>query len=203
MNLQLFVEMIYLDMIFQRINMNKEEKNIIDTKTFERIQQYKVDFAYSKNLFYSAVNRLNQEEKEYLKYRKYIDIAISFFTLLSFSSAIYPNINILYLGVFAFIAFGLSIFQFINIKDFSKSIDYKTTADRYLTLHKTCKNFITKAEDNIITIEELSKEIDSIQSIQDELVKISPKTEYSDYSEAKKQIEDGNFEYTKEEITKT
>ena len=70
-----------------------EEKNIVNTKTFERIQQYKVDFAYSKNLFYSAMIRLNQEEKDYLKYRKYIDIAISFFTLLSFLSAIYPNIN--------------------------------------------------------------------------------------------------------------
>jgi hypothetical protein len=181
----------------------KEEKDIVNTKTFERIQQYKVDFAYSKNLFYSAVNRLNQEEKNYLKHRKYIDIAISFFTLLSFSSAIDPNVNVFYLGVFAFLAFGLSIFQFINIKDFSRNIDYKTTADKYLTLHKTCKNLITKAEDSIITLEELSKEIDSIQSIQDELVKISPKTEYSDYLEAKKQIENGNFEYTKKEIEKT
>ena len=54
----------------------EEEKNITKTKTFERIQQYKVDFAYSKNLFYSATNRVNQEEKKYLKYRKYIDIAI-------------------------------------------------------------------------------------------------------------------------------
>lgn len=180
-----------------------EEKNIIDTKTFERIQQYKVDFAYSKNLFYSAVNRLNQEEKEYLKFRKNIDIAIAFFTLLSFSSAIYPNMNVIYLGIFAFIAFGLSIFQFINIKDFSRNINYKITADKYLTLHKTCKNLITKAEDNIITLKELSKEIDSIQSIQDELVKTSPKTEYSDYLEAKTQIENGNFEYTKEEIART
>jgi hypothetical protein len=180
-----------------------EEKNIIDTKTFERIQQYKVDFAYSKNLFYSAVNRLNQEEKKYLTLRKNIDIAIAFFTLLSFSSAIYSNMNVIYLGIFAFIAFGLSIFQFINIKDFSRNIDYKATADKYLTLHKTCKNLITKAEDNIITLKELSKEIDSIQSIQDELVKTSPKTEYSDYLEAKKQIEDGNFEYTKDEIERT
>ena len=54
------------------------EKNIIYTKTFERIQQYKVDFAYSKNLFYSALNRLNQEEKDYLKYRKYIDVVFHF-----------------------------------------------------------------------------------------------------------------------------
>jgi len=181
----------------------KKETDIIDTKTFKRIQQYKVDFAFSKNLFYSATNRLNQEEKGYLKHRKYIDITISFLTLLSFSSAIYPNINVFYLGIFAFLAFGLSIFQFINIKDFSGNIDYKTTADKYLTLHKTCKNLITKAEDNIITLEELSKEIDTIQSIQDELIKTSPKTEYSDYLEAKKQIEDGNFEYTKEEIAKT
>ena len=179
------------------------EKNIIYTKTFERIQQYKVDFAYSKNLFYSALNRLNQEEKDYLKYRKYIDVAISFFTLLSFSSAIYPNMNVLYLGIFAFLAFGLSIFQFINIKDFSRNIDYKTTADNYLTLHKTCKNLIIKAEDNIITLEELSKEIDSIQSIQNELIKTSPKTEYKDYLEAKEQINNGNFEYTKEEIERT
>lgn len=181
----------------------EKETNIINTKTFERIQQYKVDFAYSKNLFYSATNRLNKEEKDYLKHRKYIDIAISIFTLLSFSSAIYPNMNVFYLGIFAFLAFGLSIFQFINIKDFSRNIDYKKTADRYLTLHKTCKNFITKAEDNIITLEELSKEIDSIQSIQDELVKTSPKTEYSDYLEAKKQIENGNFEYTKDELDRT
>jgi hypothetical protein len=181
----------------------EEEINLVNTKSFERIQQYKVDFAYSKNLFYSATNRLIQEEKDYLKCRKYIDIAISFFTLLSFSSTIYPNMNILYLGIFAFLAFGLSIFQFINIKDFSRNIDYKTTADKYLTLHKTCKNLITKAEDNIITLEHLSKEIDVIQSIQDELVKTSPKTEYSDYLEAKKQIEDGNFEYTKDEIERT
>lgn len=149
------------------------------------------------------MNRLNQEEKNYLEYRKYIDIAISFFTLLSFSSAIYPNINILYLGFFSFFAFGLSIFQFINIKDFSKNIDYKATSDRYLALHKTCKNFITKAEDKIITLKELSKEIDSIQSIQEELVKISPKTEYNDYLEANKQIKDASLEYTKEEIQKT
>jgi hypothetical protein len=34
-------------------------------------------------------------------------------------------------------------------------------------------------------------------------VKTSPKTEYRDYLEAKKQIKDGNFEYTKEEIERT
>lgn len=181
----------------------EDEKNIIETKTFERIQQYKVDFAYSKNLFYSATNRLNQEEKNYIKIRKYIDIAILIFTLLSFSSAIYPNMDILYLGIFAFIAFGLSIFQFINIKDFSRNEEYKKTADKYLTLHKTCKNLIVKAEDNIISIKSLSKEIDNIQSIQNKLIDISPKTEYSDYLEAKKQIEEGNFEYTKEEIKNT
>jgi len=181
----------------------EEEKNITKTKTFERIQQYKVDFAYSKNLFYSATNRVNQEEKKYLKYRKYIDIAILVFTLLSFSSAIYPNMNVLYLGIFAFIAFGLSVFQFINIKDFSQNRDYKITADKYLTLHKNCKNLITKAEDNIISLKALSKEIDNIQLIQNELIETSPKTEYSDYLEAKKQIEEGNFEYTKDEIEKT
>ena len=179
------------------------EKNIIYTKTFKRLQQYKVDFAYSKNLFYSALNRLNQEEKDYLKYRKYIDVAISFFTLLSFSSAIYPKMDVLYLGVFAFLAFGLSIYQFINIKDFSRNIDYKTTADKYLTLHKTCKNLITKAEDNIITLEKLSKEIDAIQSIQDEIVRTSPTVKDEDYLKAKEQINNGNFEYTNEEIART
>jgi hypothetical protein len=56
----------------------KEYKNITSTKTFEQIKQYKVDFAYSKNLFYSATNRINQEEKKYLKSRKRIDIAILF-----------------------------------------------------------------------------------------------------------------------------
>jgi hypothetical protein len=181
----------------------EDKKYITKSKTFKRLQEYKVDFAYSKNLFYSATNRINQEEKKYLKSRKRIDIAILFFTLFSFSSAIYPNIDVLYLGVFAFIAFGLSIFQFINIKDFSNNKDYKKTADNYLTLHKTCKNFITKAEDNIISLTELSKEIDKMQSIQNELIEKSPKTEYSDYLEAKKQIEEGNSEYTNEEIEKT
>jgi len=107
------------------------------------------------------------------------------------------------LGIFAFIAFGLSVFQFINIKDFSQNIDYKTTANKYLTLHKNCKNLITKAEDNIISLKDLSKEIDNIQLIQNEIIKISPKTENSDYLEAKKQIEEGNFEYTKKEIKNT
>jgi hypothetical protein len=178
----------------------KEYKNITSTKTFERIKQYKVDFAYSKNLFYSATNRINQEEKKYLKSRKRIDVAILVFTLLSFSSAIYPKASILLLGIFAFMAFGLSIFQFINIKDFSKIKDYKKTADSYLTLHKTCKNLITKAEDNIISINNLSIEIDKIQSMQNKLIETSPKTEDNDYFEAKKQIEEGNFEYTKKEI---
>jgi hypothetical protein len=107
------------------------------------------------------------------------------------------------LGIFAFIAFGLSVSQFINTKDFSQNIDYKITADKYLTLHKNCKNLITKAEDNIISLKGLSKEIDNIQLIQNEIIKISPKTEYSDYLEAKKQIEEGNFEYTKKEIKNT
>jgi hypothetical protein len=40
------------------------EKNIIYTGTFKRLQQYKVDFAYSKNIFNSALKRLNQEEKD-------------------------------------------------------------------------------------------------------------------------------------------
>jgi hypothetical protein len=181
----------------------KEYKNITSTKTFERIKQYKVDFAYSKNLFYSVTNRINQEEKKYLKSRKRIDIAILFFTLLSFSSAIYPKTSILLLTISTFLAFGLSMLQFINIKDFSKIKDYKNTADSYLTLHKTCKNLIVKAEDNIISIDDLSMEIDKIQSIQNKLIVTSPKTENSDYLEAKKQIEEGNFEYTKDEIEKT
>jgi len=180
-----------------------EEKNIVNTKTFERIQQYKVDFAYSKNLFYSATNRLNEEKANYLKNKKNIDISVLIFTLLSFSSAIYPNVDVLYLGMFAFFAFGLSIFQFINTKDFSQIKDYKKTADNYLTLHKTCKNIITKAEDNIISLNELSIEIDNLQSIQNELIEKSPKTEYKDYLEAKKQIKEGSFDYTKEEIEKT
>jgi hypothetical protein len=180
-----------------------KEINILESKTFKRLQEYKVDFAYSKNLFYSATNRLNQDEKDYLKNRKYIDIAILIFTLLSFSSAIYPKAKVVYLGIFAFIAFGLSVYQFINIKDFSKNEDYKKTADNYLTLHKTCKNLIVKAEDKIISLDNLSKEIDKIQSIQNELIDKSPKTEDSDYLEAKKQIKDGSLEYTKDEIEKT
>jgi hypothetical protein len=85
----------------------------------------------------------------------------------------------------------------MNIKDFSKIKDYKKTADNYLTLHKTCKNLITKAEDNIISINDLSTEIDKIQFMQNKLIEESPKTEDSDYLEAKKQIEEGNLEYTK------
>ena len=87
----------------------------INSKTFKRLQEYKVDFAYSKNLFYSAVNRLEKEEKKYINCKKQIDIAILLFSLLSFSSAIHPDIPNYILGIFAFIAFGLSIYQFINL----------------------------------------------------------------------------------------
>jgi len=180
-----------------------EEINIIESKTFKRLQEYKVDFAYSKNQYYSAINRLNQEEQCYIKIKKHIDITILIFTLLSFSSAIYSRVNLIILGIFAFIAFGLSVYQFINSKDFSRNKDYKKAADKYLTLHKDCKNIITKAEDNLISIQNLSIEIDNLQLRQNELMENSPKTEYSDYLEAKKQIEEGSFEYTTDEIERT
>jgi len=70
-------------------------------------------------------------------------------------------------------------------------------------LHKNCKNLITKAEDNIISLTELSKEIDNLQLRQNELMENAPKTENSDYLEAQKEIEKGNLEYTNEEIEKT
>jgi len=175
----------------------------INSKTFERLQEYKVDFAYSKNLFYSAVNRLEKEEKNYLKWKKYMDIAILIFSLLSFSSAISSNMPNYILGVSAFLAFGLSAYQFINSKDFSQIKDYKNTADNYLILYKKCKNIIVKAEDEVLDTNELSVKIDELLNIQSELIKTSPKTEDTDYLEAKRQIANGNSGYTEQEIQNT
>jgi hypothetical protein len=177
--------------------------SITDSKTFKRLQEYKVDFAYSKNIFYSAVSRLEKEQNRYLKWKKIIDVAILIFSLASFSSAIHPDIPNFVLGIFAFFAFGLSVFQFINFKDFSQIKDYKNTADDYLILYKSCKNVIVKAEDGILDKNKLSEEMDKLLNTQSELIKVSPKTEYSDYLEAKKEIKEGSSGYTEEEIKNT
>ena len=98
---------------------------------------------------------------------------------------------------------NLSIYQFINIKYFLNIKEYKNIADNYLILYKKCKNIITKAEDEVLTKKELSEEIDKLLNIQSELIKISPKTEYEDYLEAKKQIENGGSGYIEQDIKNT
>ena len=182
--------------------MNEIEKS----NSFKRLQEYRIDFAYSKGQFYEAVNRLNREKENYIKLKKIIDTLILIFTLLTFiaivGSDILPNQNII-VGISALIAFGLSIYQFIDKNSFENIKEYQNTADNYLDLYKKAKNIEVKVKDNLITLKELDKFIDELHNRQIEVIKNSPKTIYEDYKNAKNAIEKNQSGYSENDFKNT
>ncbi len=179
---------------------------IEESNSFKRLQEYRVDFAYSKGQFYEAVNRLNIEKERYFKLRKTRDTLILIFTLLTFIGVVESNIldnqNII-IGVSASIAFGLSIYQFIDKNSFENIKEYQVTADDYLDLYKKAKNIEVKVKDNLITLEELNKFVDELHNRQIEVIQNSPKTIYEDYKNTKNAIEKNQSGYSENDFKNT
>lgn len=171
---------------------------------FERLKQYRIDFAYSKYQYYAACNRANRELDNCLLWRKRKEIAIAFLTGLSFVGAVKntPTLNI-FVGIFSIISLILSLVLYLEKDYYPEPEKFQYVGDQYNMLYKKAKDLEAQYSDGMLTTKKLSEEITKLHNRQEELLAIAPKTKDEDYLTGKKNIDKGQQDYTMSDYKKT
>lgn len=178
--------------------------DIEQSKLFERLKNYRVDFCHSKGQFFVAARRIREEnERRFIKKRVLIISSLITAILTGSGVAFYftkidEKATVLVMGVFALISIAISIYLVIEKRE-DNADDFQKRAEEYLDLFKQAKNLEAKIIDGQAGLGELSKEIDRFQVMQHRISSQILITTDSDYSISKKQIDDGGCQYTEEE----
>ena len=188
--------------------MNKMNNKLIETAAFKRLQEYRVDFAYSKKLFFAAADRVSRGATKYERKRKALEITAMVIDVLTLSSIAvyfskqYENYSIIVIGLLSLISIGINLSLLLQQKKLSYA-EYVSTANAYMDLHKQAKNMEARVNDGMVTLEELTKSIDRLHNGQIRLLNSELITEAHDHEMAKKAIEEGQETYLKDEFQKT
>lgn len=182
--------------------------DLLSSETFKRLQEYRVDFAYSAKVFSFAADRLFAEEQNEQNKKKWLDIVgiiIDVFTLSGIAflySEIYKNAAIVVLGVLSLASIGISLYTTLHQTE-KLSGDYKRRANDYRSLYKQCKNIEAAVKDQLLTMEDLSKQVSQLHNAQIQITETKLLPNSADYEKAKKAIEEGQYLHTDEDLKKT
>lgn len=172
-------------------NLRTVKKN----ELFARLIEYRIDFAYTRQVYFNAYLRINKHNKRIAFRNKTLglfSILISIFTLSALTfylTQITKDISIISIvSGLSIISLIISIYLF-SIKEPVNSNLFLERAEAYLVLHKKAKNFEAIYQSNLeITNERLQENLLFFENEQEKLMKLPLEIIDTDYELAKEQI---------------
>lgn len=184
------------------------ENEIKNSNLYGRLQQLRVDFAYSKNLFFAASTRISKEEKATNRIRSGLEITSIMISVITLSSvAVYlsqkfQELSIYIIGLLSIAGIGISVYL-LTLKQQNLCEEYIKVANGYLDLYKKAKIIEAKVEDNVIGMVELSEKVEELTYQQSKLANPKLKTTDEDFEIAKQNIDKGSNTYTENDMKNT
>lgn len=184
------------------------ENELKNSNLYKRLQQLRVDFAYSKSLYFAASNRVSIEERTRNGSRKCFEITSILISVVTLSSvAVYfsqkfQELSVLIIGILSIIEIGISIYL-LTLKYENLCEEYIIVANSYLDLYKKAKIIEAKVEDNVIGMVELSEKVEELTYLQSKLTNPKLTTKPEDFKIAKANIDTGSNSYTDNDFKNT
>lgn len=184
------------------------EDNIKNSNLYKRLRELRVDFAYSKNLFFAASDRVSKSEKSQNSRRNYLEIASILISVITLSSVAvyfsqkYQEESIVVIGVLSILEIAISVYL-LTLKNENLCDEYRKTVDGYLDLYKKAKIIEAKVEDNVIGMVELSEKVEELTYLQSKLSNPKLKTTEEDFQLAKANIDKGKSSYSDSDFDNT
>lgn len=184
-----------------------EEKEQI----FKRIQEYKVDFAFTRKQYYNAYLRLAKCNNRKERNRRRLTVFSIVNSVVTLSGLLYyftagNDLYALYLStIFSVISISLGIYLH-GLPRIEHALPYLKRAEEFTLLHKRAKNMIAiigstlEVDDSALKEYLLELELASKQKHIDSMPLF---VEPEDYAAAKKQIEAGELIYTDSDFQNT
>jgi biopolymer transport protein ExbB/TolQ len=197
-----------LKITYNKINEIKKEATMTATHLYERLLQYRVDFAYSKNTYFAASARLKTEFEKKDRLSRNLNIIATIISIVVITNLMLYLEEIVGKGA-VYIASGIALISIVItlylffFKNPEKHLEYFQRANEYLALFKQARDLEAKYQDGITNGDQLSIEIEKLHQAQQKLNANSLPTTDSDYETGKKGIMEGQNGYTAEEIKKT
>jgi len=172
-------------------------KNLKQNELFARLIEYRIDFAYTRQAYYNAYNRVNNQNKRIVFRNKFLglfSILISIITLSAltlFLTQETKEIRIISIvSGLSIISLIISIYLF-STKELVDSRPYLERAEAYSVLFKRAKNFeaFCKSEQEI-TNEKIWDKLLHFENEQEKLLKLSLEIRKDDFDLAKDNIID-------------
>ena len=184
------------------------ENEIKKSNLYKRLQELRVDFAYSKNLFFAASERVKTEETNLESKQNNLEITSILISVITLSSvAVYfsqkfQELSVLVIGLLSIVEIGISVYL-LKLKNKNLCDEYVKTANGYLDLYKKAKIIEAKVEDNVIGMIELSEKVDELTYLQSKLTNPKLTTTDEDFKKAKSNIDNGTSTYTEDDFKNT
>lgn len=184
------------------------ETEIKNSNLYKRLQELRVDFAYSKNVFFAASSRVAKEESNQNKQRKFLEIVSILLSVITLSgvavyfSQKYQEISVIIIGFLSIIGIAISVYL-LTLKTENLLEEYIKTANGYLDLYKKSKIIEAKVEDNVIGMLELSEKVEELTFLQSKLSNPKLVTIDEDFKIAKDNLEKGSNTYSDTDFTNT
>lgn len=184
------------------------ENEIKNSNLYKRLQELRVDFAYSKNLFFAASERVKTEETNLERKQNKLEITSILISVITLSSvAVYfsqkfQELSVLVIGLLSIAEIGISVYL-RKLKNKNLCDEYVKTANGYLDLYKKAKIIEAKVEDNVIGMIELSEKVDELTYLQSKLTNPKMTTTDEDFKKAKSNIDNGTSTYTEDDFKNT
>ena len=184
------------------------ENEIKNSNLYRRLQELRVDFAFTKNLFFAASSRVSNDEKNRNNKRNGFEITSILISVITLSSvAVYfsqkfQELSVLIIGLLSILEIGISIYL-LTLKHENLCEEYIKTANGYLDLYKKAKIIEAKVEDNVIGMVELSEKVEELTYLQSKLTNPKLSTTIDDFNIAKENIEKGSNSYTDNDFKNT
>jgi len=184
------------------------EANIKNSSLYKRLQELRVDFAYSKNLFFAASARVSKYEKMQNNTKKWLEIISILLSVITLSSVAvyfsqkYQEAAVITIGVLSILGIGISIYL-LTLKAESLVGEYIKTANGYLDLYKKAKIIEAKVQDNVIGMIELSEKVEELTYLQSILSNPQLMTTQDDFRVAKENLDKGTNSYSDTDFSNT
>lgn len=171
-----------------------------------RIEQYRVDIAYTKEAYYSAFFRLSKEQKQKMLIRRWLSFSTIIFGVVTLSGLINMVFGIeeSRLTIVATVFSALSLLISIYLTGLERIDDphpYLQRADSFTVFYKWIKTKEASLDEaNTAEIEGIIKALERKYQI----VGTNPlPLEFEDYKKALENIKNGNLTYVEEDFQNT
>jgi len=184
-------------------------KELKQNELFARLIEYRIDFAYTRQAYFNAYNRVNRRKKRIVSRNNFLglfSILISIFTLSALTLYLTQETKeiriISIVSGLSIISIIISIYLFSTKGSVNSSI-YLDRAEAYTALFKKVKNFEAIYHSDLeITDEILRDKLTFFENEQEKLLRLSLEIKKEDYDVAKEQIRNRK-DYSYDDVDKT